>query len=97
MKVKIEFYFAKNCPRVNEMLNNIEESISAIDFEVEYIKNIIDENNEGSFGLGCPTLLVNGRDLVGKMKCDGSHLYCRTYPLGIPSVEEIKKFIINSY
>lgn len=97
MKVKIEFYYVNNCPRVNEMSENIIKSISKLDFEVEYIKHAIDDKFKDDFEYGCPTLLVNGRDLIGKMKCDRLDSYCRIYPQGIPSEEVIMNFIINSY
>lgn len=97
MKVKIEFYYVNNCPRVNEMSENIESSISKLDFEVEYITQEIDDKSKDDFEYGCPTLLVNGRDLIGKIKCDMKDSFCRTYPQGIPSEEVIRNFIINSY
>lgn len=93
----IEFHYVVKCPKVNEMAVNIKNAISQLDFEVEYIeKNLNAEYIDGKT-FGCPSLLVNGRDLIGKVKCEIDGPLCRVYPNGIPFSKEIKKFIAYSY
>jgi len=95
--LKVEFQYVNKCPRVKEMAKNIDVAFAQIDFEVEFIENVINDNNNFIEGLVCPTLLIDGRDLVGKLKCDQNKPYCRNYINGITTAEEIKKFIEYSY
>jgi hypothetical protein len=94
--LKIEFQYVSKCPRVKEMTSNIKTAISQLDFELEYVENVLDEEHKDGRGFGCPSLVVNGRDLMGKVKCEIDGPLCRVYPKGIPTAEEIKKFIVYS-
>ncbi|MBK7105007.1 MAG: DUF2703 domain-containing protein [Ignavibacteriae bacterium] len=93
----VEFQYVSKCPRVKEMASNIKTAISQLDFELEYVENVLDEEHMNVKGFGCPSLLVNGRDLMGKVKCEIEGPLCRVYPKGMPSADEIKKFIICNY
>lgn len=96
MKPKIEFQSLSKCPRVKEMASNISCALSQLDFEIEYAEKKLDEDGQDGKGFGCPSLIVNGRDLMGKVKCEIKGPLCRVYPNGIPTVDDIKKFIIYS-
>ena len=95
--LKIEVQFLSECPSVNEMIKNVDTAISKLDFKVEFIKTEIDKNQDSEKHRGCPTLLVDGRDYEGKVKYEKCKPFCREYRNGIPTVEEIKTFILCNY
>jgi hypothetical protein len=97
MKLKVEFQYVNKCPIVGEMAVNIKSAVSELDFEIEFVEIILDGEDKNIKSFGCPSLLVNGRDLMGKVKCQIDGPFCRVYPKGMPTVEEIKNFIIYSY
>lgn len=95
--IKVEFQYVNKCPKVSEMAANIKDAITELDFEIEYVEKILDGEDKNNKSYGCPSLLVNGRDLIGKIKCEIEGPLCRVYPKGLPTAEEIKKFIIYNY
>lgn len=95
--LKVEFCYVSNCPVVTQMRSNIKEAVSGLDFEVNYSEKILDKQKAIESSRGCPTLLVNGRDLVGIVKCKEDSSFCRNYQSGIPTAEEIKNFINWNY
>jgi hypothetical protein len=93
----IEVQYLSECPLVNELLKNVNAAISKLDFKVDYLKTEIDKNEDPEIFRGCPTLLVDGRDYVGKVKYEKCKPFCREYKNVIPTVEEIKTFILCNY
>lgn len=93
----IEVQHLFECPLVNEFLKNVNEAISKLDFKVDFRKTEIDKNEYPEKFRGCPTLLVDGRDYEGKVKYEKCKPFCREYRNGIPTVEEIKSFVLCNY
>ncbi len=91
--LKIEFQYVSKCPIVKEMEANIKTALSEIEYDTEYFEKILVNTEEDIKTRGSHTLLVNGRDLIGKVECGAKHTFCRSYNDGIPTVEEIKKFM----
>ena len=95
--LRVEVQYLSECPLVNEMIENVDTAISKLDFKVEFIQTEIDKNQDSEKLRGCPTLLVDGRDYEGKVKYEKCKPFCRDYKNGIPTVEEIKTFILCNY
>jgi hypothetical protein len=95
--LRVEVQYLSECPLVNEMIENVDTAISKLDFKVEFIQTEIDKNQDSEKLRGCPTLLVDGRDYEGKVKYEKCKPFCRDYKNGIPTVEEIKIFILCNY
>lgn len=93
----LEFQYVAKCPIVEEMAQNINRALAQLNFEVKFSEKVLIEYSDKIESRGCPTLLVNGRDLQGVVKCDMSKPFCRIYKDGIPSVEQIKNFINWNY
>ncbi len=94
---KVEFQYVSKCPIVTEMERNLKSAISGLKFNIEYSERILVNNEKIQNTRGCPTLLVNGRDLIGAVECKVNKAFCRTYNNGIPTVEELKQFIELNY
>lgn len=95
--LQIEFQYVSKCPIVKKMEANIKKALSEFEFDADYIEKILVNTEEEVKTRGCPTLLVNGRDLIGMVECNAKRSYCRSYSNGIPTVEEIKTFILYNY
>lgn len=74
------------CSIVNDMIDNIKSAIMILDFEVYFIKSNI-EHDKNKY-LGCPKLLVDGRDFEDTAKYEKCKPFCREYKNGIPTAEE---------
>ena len=95
--LEVEVQYLEECPVAKEMMENVKSAIIMLDFEVEFIKTKINHDHDSDKSRGCPTLLVNGRDYEGKIKFDKNKPFCREYRNGLPSIDEIKKFIQLNY
>ena len=95
--VKVEIHFFANCHLASELIKNTKAAISLLTIEIEYLETMLEHGQENDNFRGCPSLLVNGRDFEGKITIDKSKSNCRVYKKGIPTVEEIKNFIMCNY
>ncbi len=95
--LSVEVQYVSDCPIAIEMVDNVKSAISKLDFEVDFIQSKIDHGSDSEKYRGCPTLLVDGRDYEGKVKYEKCKPFCREYRNGIPTVEEIKTFILCNY
>lgn len=95
--LKVEFQFVSKCPIVKEMERNLKSAISDYEFKLDYSERILVNDDKTQKTRGCPTLLVIGRDLIGAVECNVKKAFCRTYNNGIPTVEELKRFIELNY
>jgi len=95
--LKVEVQFVSKCPLAAEMISNVKTAISKLDFDVDYVETAFNNGDEKENIRGCPTLLVDGRDYEGKIKFDKKKPFCREYRNGLPTAEEIQKFIMYNY
>ena len=93
----VEVQYISICPIVNEMIANANSAISQLDFEVNFIKTQLARDLDIEKYKGCPTILVEGRDYEGKIKYENGKPFCRQYRNGVPSVEQLKTFILCNY
>ncbi|MGK9477998.1 DUF2703 domain-containing protein [Melioribacter sp. OK-6-Me] len=96
-KIKIEFQYFEHCPNHKTMRQNIIEAIKGIEDNIEFIEIKVEDEDTArrvSFR-GSPTVLINGKDLIGMPPPDDPKLSCRFYPGGIPSSEKIRKMILG--
>lgn len=99
---KIEFIYDVTCPNVAEARKQIARSLSELGFPLTWKEwNRSDANAPGYVKeYASPTILVDGQDVVGGEKIDGS-AGCRVYIdeqgrlQGVPPVEAIKKAIVD--
>ena len=95
-KVKIEVQHFEGCPNSAEMIARVKAAIKEYDNQIDY-KEIFVETTEEAERIkfrGSPTILINGIDLENMPEPQGGNLACRYYKNGLPSIEEIKNFII---
>jgi protein-disulfide isomerase len=95
-KVKIEVQHFEGCPNSKEMIARVKTAITEFGNNIEY-KEILVETPEEAERVkfrGSPTVLINGIDLENMPEPIEANLACRYYIDGLPSIEEIKNFII---
>ena len=94
--LKIEIQHFEGCPNSAEMIMRVKEAIKKFTDQINY-KEILVETPEEAERVkfrGSPTVLVNGIDLENMPEPKAGNLACRYYKNGLPSIEEIKNFII---
>ena len=91
----IELIYDANCPNVPEARKQLREAFAMLDAAPRWQEWCTDDPNipEHARGYGSPTILVDGRDLGGSGRIDGT-ASCRVYLTAegldcVPSVEEI--------
>ena len=95
MKIKIEFQHFHGCPNGPKLLKNLLEAMKGYEEFIDYQEVIIDTNElarKAGF-LGSPTILINGKDLMGLKPILNASLSCRFYINGLPTIEFIREII----
>lgn len=95
--IKIEFQYFEDCPNHKALHQYLIEAIKGIENQVELTEVKVEDEETArrvSFR-GSPTILINGKDLIGMPPPDAPKLSCRFYPGGIPFPKEIKKKIVG--
>jgi hypothetical protein len=90
--MKIEFLEMDGCPNVSAMWASLQQAIEKLGgkYTPERIDIIsLSGKEDRRAGYGSPTILVNGKDLLGSPLPDNSNPSCRYYPGGVPGSEEI--------
>lgn len=96
MNIKIQYF--DGCSNSLEMIRRIRAAIVGMEDIVDYEEELI-ETNESAEKIkfrGSPTLLINGKDYEDLPEPVHILLSCRYYPNGLPSVQEIKRRIMES-
>lgn len=97
IKVKIEVQHFDGCPNSAEMIARVKGAIKEFVNQIDY-KEILVETQKEAMRVnfrGSPTVLINGVDLENMPEPTNAYLACRYYKNGLPSIEEIKNFIID--
>lgn len=95
--MKIEIQLFEGCPNSEEMKNRVLNAIKQSGFYADYFETYVEtpEMADKIGFRGSPTVLVNGIDLENLPEPKEASLACRYYVNGLPSIEEIKEFIIQ--
>ena len=80
------------------MIKRVKEAIISSDIDVNYKEMIVDTPEKATrcHFRGSPTLLINGTDIEGLPEPISGNLACRYYSSGLPSIETIRKFIMDN-
>lgn len=92
----IQVQYFRGCPNSNEMIHRVRKAIEGLE-NVDY-EEVLIETSEFAEKLkfrGSPTLLINGEDFEGLPLPVQASLTCRFYPKGLPTIEEIRKKILD--
>ena len=87
----VELLGFPSCPNTPTIRKSLEAALASLGSDAK----IVDVNLEGlprndrRRRWGAPTILVNGRDLMGLPPSAGHFLSCRVYPDGLPTAVEI--------
>ncbi len=95
MKTIIDFIWDTQCPNAKAARTNLMKAFSRVGLPPSWNEwRIGDEDNpERTLGFGSPTILINGKDLLGTSGAKGNS--CRLYQnsggklSGVPDVETI--------
>lgn len=91
--MKIELLGFPSCPNTPAIRKNLESALR----ELKRDPGIVEVNletlapSDPRRGWGAPTILINGRDLMGMSPPTSNALSCRTYPDGVPAAEDIAR------
>ena len=96
-KVEIEVQHFEGCPNSGEMIIRVKAAIKEFNNRVDYREILVETQEEAERVKfrGSPTVLINGIDLENMPEPIEANLACRYYKNGLPSIEEIKNFIIH--
>lgn len=92
-RMKIELLGFPGCPNTPAIRRNLESALRALNREPEFVEVNLESlgPSDARRGWGAPTILVNGNDLMGMSPPTSHGLFCRIYPGGVPSKEEISR------
>jgi hypothetical protein len=96
-KPEIWIQYFNGCPNSSEMIKRVTSAISGLEDQVDYEEILVgtSEIAESIKFRGSPTLLINGEDFEGLPEPGTSFLSCRFYLAGLPSIENIRKRILD--
>jgi hypothetical protein len=95
-RINVEIQYFQGCPNSLNLIERVNTAIKDLD-NIDY-KEVLVDSNEMAEELkfrGSPTLLINGEDFENQSEPENTALACRYYRNGIPSIEEIKKKILE--
>lgn len=93
--MKIEMIYFKGCPNVGKARENLKKALDDSGAPAEWAEWEQSDNNAPDYAqqYGSPTILVNGKDIMGGPGDCCAPDSCRIYEGGAPSVEMIKSAI----
>lgn len=97
MKINLEFQYFEGCPNHLKMQENLFNAIKGLEDKIE-LKKVLVEDELTALQVkfrGSPTLLIEGEDLLGMPAPENPSLACRYYPGGLPSIDVIRKAILE--
>ena len=95
--INIELQHFIGCPNSPILIERVNAAIKDFD-NMDYKEVIVDSNEkaeEVKFR-GSPTLLINGEDIENQPEPERTALACRYYRNGLPSIENIKRKILEA-
>ena len=92
--MRFEYLYFEGCPTSKEMLKNVREALDSTGGQ-ELTETELDTLAEGDARLqyGSPTLLIDGKDLMGPAPTTHLGLTCRLFEDGVPSTHQIAQLI----
>ena len=85
----IEFLGFDGCPNTPQLREALDEAdLGVTILEVDLMKL---QMRDQRLGWGAPTILVDGEDLFGLERSEGSTVSCRNWNQGLPTSTEIKQ------
>jgi len=93
--VRVEMLYFEGCPTTVVMRERVREAVGRLGDGVVFVEVDLESlaMDDVRRGYGSPTVLVNGRDLMGTARPEATELSCRLYSGGLPSVDEIVAMI----
>jgi protein-disulfide isomerase len=94
-KINIEFQYFHGCPNSGELLKRVKELIEESVCPIS-LKKVLVESQEAAEKYkfrGSPTVLINGEDIEGLEENPTPSLACRYYQNGLPTKNDLEKFI----
>lgn len=94
-EMQIELLSFPGCPNTPSIRENLQTALASLDLDAKTTEVNLQSLKAADRrrGWGAPTILLNGRDLMGSSQPTSRTLSCRVYPHGIPSAEEIARRI----
>jgi hypothetical protein len=94
-QVRVEMLYFEGCPNTQTMRERLREAVGRLGDGVASVEVDLESlpMDDARRGYGSPTVLVNGRDLMGMAKPEATELSCRIYPEGVPSSDAIAAMI----
>ncbi len=101
--MKVELLYFKGCPNISMARKNLNDAFAKTGLPVQWDEIDLNKPNTPKElkGYGSPTILVDGKDVIGRAPC-GESLSCRTYYnakgeiTGAPDAEIIVKALLES-
>lgn len=99
-KITVEIQYFRDCPHSIKMIERAKEAINEFNNKIIYFETLVEDEITAvkvKFR-GSPTLLINGEDFEdfeNLEELDSPNLSCRFYHNGLPTIEEIRKKILN--
>ncbi len=96
--LNVEFIFDKDCPNVKETRANLLKAFSSVKLSAKWKEWDRNSGKSPEYARkhGSPTILINGKDIMGVEPVDGANC-CRVYEgAGVPSVNLIASKLTNS-
>lgn len=96
---RIELLGFRGCPHTPTIRKNLEAALASLGGQAKITDVNLETLTEKDArrGWGAPTILVDGRDLMGLTHPAGRTLSCRVYSDGLPSKDEIFRRLINQH
>ena len=83
----IEYLGFEGCPNTPQLRQRLRTALpDATIIEVDLMKL---DNSDTRLGWGAPTILIDGKDLIGLQPTDGGSVSCRNWSAGLPDVDDI--------
>jgi hypothetical protein len=94
--INIEIQHFNGCPNSPILVERVREATKDFD-NINYTEVLVDSNEKAEQVKfrGSPTLLIDGEDFENQPEPENPALACRYYQNGLPTVEEIKKKLLN--
>ncbi len=86
---QIELLGFDGCPNTGELRSALAKAVDDSQ-EVVYVDLTTLPPGDQRLRWGAPTILIDGSDLLGQTPGPNVALSCRTWPQGLPSVEELR-------
>ena len=87
----VELLYFDGCPLSPQMRENLRQAIVLLGVEITVRETDLEDLGQGDplLRYAAPTVLVDGRDLMGLPPRSSTALSCRLYPGGLPDAETL--------